>query len=127
MLVLKKRHGSKFWTARGTYCGIKVDRSLGVTDKREAQAILAKIQAEIFERASGRTPSKGPTFAEAVISYVKNGGEKRFLEPLSKHFGEYFQSKRLTSKRLMQPPLLSIRMVHQAHGTGRFTLQFQQS
>ena len=89
MLKLSKRHGSKFWTARGTYCGIKVDRSLGVTEKREAEAILAKLQKEIFERASGRVPEKaGPSFAQAVISYVKLGGERRFLEPLLKYFGE---------------------------------------
>ena len=89
MLKLSKRHGSKFWTARGTYCGVKVDRSTGVTDKRQAEAILAKIQKEIFERASGRVQEKaGITFAEAVISYVELGGEKRYLEPLLNHFGE---------------------------------------
>ena len=87
MLVLKKRHGSKFWTARGTYLGVNVDRSLGVNEKREAEAILAKLQKEIFERASGRVPEKaGPSFAQAVISYVKLGGERRFLEPLLKYF-----------------------------------------
>jgi hypothetical protein len=89
MLVLKKRHGSKFWTARGTYLGVKVDRGTGASDKGEAQAILAKIQNEIFERASGRVPEKaGPTFARAVITYVQKGGEKRFLEPLLKYFGD---------------------------------------
>jgi integrase len=89
MLKLSKRHGSKFWTARGTYLGVKVDRSTGACDKGEAQAILAKIQNEIFERASGHVPEKaGPTFAEAVILYCKKGGEKRFLEPLLKYFGD---------------------------------------
>ena len=89
MLKLSKRHGSKFWTARGTYLGVKIDRSTGACDKGEAQAILAKIQNEIFERASGRVPEKaGPGFAQAVISYVKLGGERRFLEPLLKYFGE---------------------------------------
>jgi hypothetical protein len=89
MLKLSKRHGSKFWTARGTYLGVKIDRSTGACDKGEAQAILAKIQNEIFERASGRIPEKeGPSFAQAVISYVKLGGERRFLEPLLKYFGE---------------------------------------
>jgi hypothetical protein len=89
MLKLSKRHGSKFWTARGTYLGVNVDRSTGASDKGEAQAILAKIQNEIFERASGRIPEKaGPNFAQAVISYVKLGGERRFLEPLLKYFGE---------------------------------------
>lgn len=89
MLKLSKRHGSKFWTARGTYLGVKVDRSTGASDKGEAQAILAKIQNEIFERASGRVPEKaGPGFAQAIISYVKLGGERRFLEPLLKYFGD---------------------------------------
>jgi hypothetical protein len=94
MLVLKKRHGSKFWTARGSYLGVKVDRSTGACDKGEAQAILAKIQNEIFERARGRIPEKaGPTFAEAVILYCKKGGERRFLEPLLKYYGDLPISK----------------------------------
>jgi hypothetical protein len=42
MLVLKKRHGSKFWTARGSYLGVKVDQSLRTGDMGEAQLSLAK-------------------------------------------------------------------------------------
>ncbi len=96
MLKLSKRHGSKFWTARGTYLGVKVDRSLRTGDRREADVLLAKIQKEIFDQKSGRESggaALGPTFAEAVISYVEQGGEKRFLEPLLKHFGELPISK----------------------------------
>src|ERR1700730_10760760 len=32
MLALKQRHGSKNWTARGTYLGVKVDRSTGACE-----------------------------------------------------------------------------------------------
>lgn len=90
MLVLKKRHGSKFWTARGTYCGIKVDRSLRTGDRGEAQLLLAKIQKQIYDEQTGQSggDSFGPTFAEAVINYVQKGGERRFLEPLLKYFGD---------------------------------------
>jgi hypothetical protein len=93
MLKLSKRHGSKFWTARGR---VKVDQSLRTGDRREADVLLAKIQKEIFDQKSGRESggaALGPTFAEAVISYVEQGGEKRFLEPLLKHFGELPISK----------------------------------
>jgi integrase len=90
MLKLSKRHGSKFWTARGTYLGVKVDQSTGASDKREAEAILDKIKREIFFEKTGQGggASSGPTFAEAVISYLEKGGERRYLEPLLRYFGD---------------------------------------
>jgi hypothetical protein len=84
MLRLSRRHQTKFFYARGTYLGVKVDRSVGTSDRKEAEALLAKFQKEIFERASGR--NAGPPFAEAALTYMNSGGERRFLKPLLLHF-----------------------------------------
>jgi len=86
MLKLSRRHGTKFFYARGTYLGVSLDRSTGVSDRKEAEVLLAKIQKQIFNRESGR--AAGPSFAEAALTYMKAGGERRFLEPVLRHFGD---------------------------------------
>ncbi len=88
MLKLTKRHGSPNWTARGTYLGVTVERSLGTGDKRQAAALLAKLQIEIFE-AHVRGPAvQVPTFAEAALMHMKKTGARRFMAPLLRYFGD---------------------------------------
>ena len=86
MLKLCKRKNSTSWYARGTFLKVTVDQSLGTGDRKEAEILLAKIQKQIFDRASGRATS--PSFAEAALTYMEGGGERRFLPPLLRHFGE---------------------------------------
>jgi integrase len=90
MLKLFRRHDSPYWTIRGRYLTVKVDSSTKTSDRREAGLVLAKLQKQIFDQQTGQGGSlqKGPSFAEAIISYVQKGGERRFLEPLLQHFGE---------------------------------------
>lgn len=82
-LVPPRPGRSPNWTIRGTYRGVSVDRSAGTPDKRKARAALKSLELEI-ERGELSTDL---TFADAVIAYVKGGGEKRYLEPLLDHFG----------------------------------------
>ena len=50
--------------------------------------LLAKLQNEIFEdRARGPIPEV-ETFAGAALRYMEAGGEKRFIAPVLRHFGE---------------------------------------
>jgi integrase len=62
-----------------------VDESTNVTDKEQAEAIRAKREWEIITRQIGGTRATA-TFLEAAVSYMENGGEARFLEPLINHF-----------------------------------------
>ncbi len=74
------------WRIRGTYLGIRVERSSGTGEKRVAAKMLAKIKDEI-ERGAYATPGV-VTFAGAATLYMRGGGERRFMEPLLLHFGD---------------------------------------
>jgi len=74
------------WRVRGSYLGVRVERSTGTGEKRLAIKALAKIKDEI-ERGAFATPGVA-TFASAAALYMRNGGETRFMEPLLLHFGE---------------------------------------
>jgi integrase len=88
VLKLTKRHGSPNWTARGTYLGVKVERSLGTGDKRQAATLLAKLQIEIFENHVHGPAVRIPTFAEAALTHMKKTGARRFMSSLLRYFGD---------------------------------------
>jgi integrase len=84
-LALVKRPKSPHWIIRGTIRGRRVEESAGTGDRSVAEEIRAKREAELFQEAVyGRRATA--TFAEAALSYLEAGGEKRFLEPIIKHF-----------------------------------------
>lgn len=82
-LNLIERNG--FWYASGTVGRQRVRRSLGTRDRAQAEEARAQLEARLWKR---HTYGDGAvrTFEEAVTSYVKQGGEARFLEPLLRHF-----------------------------------------
>ena len=84
-LVPPREGRSKFYRVRGTYLGVRVDRTTETADKAVARRLLAGWKAQI-ERGelSGR---RELTFAAAILSYIKAGGERRFLVPIKEHFG----------------------------------------
>jgi integrase len=85
-LRLVRRPKSPYWIIRGTVRRIRVEESSGTSDKRVAEEIRAKREAEILaESVYGRRATA--TFAEASLSYLEAGGDKKFLEPVIKHFG----------------------------------------
>jgi integrase len=76
---------------RGTYLHISVDQSTGARDEKTAKVALRKLKADI---EAGTFTIKGdPTFAEKALSYMEGGGERRFMAPLLKHFGNIQLSK----------------------------------
>lgn len=86
MLRIVRRPKSPNWIIRGTLRGIRVEESTGTSDKRIAEEIRAKREAEILTSSIyGRAATA--TFAEAALSYLENGGEKRFTAPIISHFG----------------------------------------
>jgi integrase len=91
MLKLYRRSRDKNWRIRGTLFGRKLEESTETADKVQAEILLNARIAEITRHhvqgaVLGRRPA--PTFAGAVVTYVENGGERRFLVPLLKIFGE---------------------------------------
>lgn len=85
-LKLVRRPKSPHWIIRGTLRGIRVEESTGVGDRRAAEEIRAKREAEILAQSVyGRRATA--TFAEAALSYLEQGGSRRFLEPVIRHFG----------------------------------------
>jgi integrase len=85
-LRLVRRPKSPHWIIRGTVRRVRVEESSGTSDKRVAEEIRAKREAQILaESVYGRRATA--TFAEAALSYLEAGGNKKFLEPVIKHFG----------------------------------------
>ena len=85
-IKLVRRPKSPNWIARGTIRGIRIEESTGTGDKRVAEEIRAKREAELLAQSVyGRRATA--SFAEAALTYLENGGERRFLGPVIKHFG----------------------------------------
>lgn len=77
-LKLVKRKDSKAWWIRGTVHGQTVYESTGTDDEEVAEAIRIKREAGIVsDYVFG--PKATRTFAQAVESYLKAGGDKRFI------------------------------------------------
>jgi hypothetical protein len=84
-LRLVRRPKSPNWIIRGTVRGIRVEESAGTSDRRVAEEIRAKREAEILtDSVYGRRATC--TFAEAALSYIECGGSTRFLEAVLRHF-----------------------------------------
>jgi len=78
---------------RGTVRGIPVDRSAGTSNRRAAEELAVKIEAELLERSIHGAPASEsePLFAQAVKGYLAEAGRSQdtryWLVPLAKHFG----------------------------------------
>lgn len=80
---------SKYWYARGTINGRRIERSTGETSKSKARARLTQITADEEGRIDLATiPWQKRTFAQGVSDYIDGGGELRFLDKPLAHFGE---------------------------------------
>jgi integrase len=81
-----KRPKSPHWIMRGTVRGIRIEESTRTDDRRAAEEIRAKREAEILEQSvHGRRATA--TFPQAVVSYIEQGGPRRFLGRIVEHFG----------------------------------------
>lgn len=79
---------SKFYRVRGTYLGVRVDRTTETTEERAAKVILKRWKEEI-ERGTyshgiprAETVKRPATFGDAAIAYIDAGGERAFLGPI---------------------------------------------
>lgn len=82
-LTLKERDG--IWYVSGTIGGKRVRRSLETRDRKVAEELKAQYEAREWKRrAYGEEAVR--LFEEAAASYMKQGGEGRFLPAIIKHF-----------------------------------------
>ncbi|MGX9389608.1 tyrosine-type recombinase/integrase [Nitrobacteraceae bacterium UC4449_H16] len=88
MLKLTERHGSSYYYLRGTVRGISIDESTGIArgNKKAAEEYKVIREREVLEESIHGKRAVA-TFSQAALSYIENGGSKRFLEPILKHFG----------------------------------------
>jgi hypothetical protein len=87
-LVDPRKGKSPNFTIRGSYLGVRVDKS-SRTDRRSiARGILAKLEHAI-ERGEypPRQVALGKTFLSAAVSYMEAGRRPRYVARLIKHFG----------------------------------------
>jgi len=85
MLKLVKRNGQKFWIARGTVNGKRIERSTKCTRKSDAEVECRRIEDEI-KKLQGGEAKEVVTFARAVTYYIELGHSPRFLKPLLDYF-----------------------------------------
>ena len=76
---------SPYWSVRGTYLGVYVDRSTKARKRAVAGKVLKRIERDI-ERGEFAQPGE-PTFASAAAAYMRAGGERTYLTKLLNHFG----------------------------------------
>ncbi|MEM7006236.1 MAG: site-specific integrase [Pseudomonadota bacterium] len=80
-----KRKGNKYFLARGTVQGKRVERSLETGIRSIANARLRELEIELeVERVHGPQIK----FYEAAIKYMEDGGERRFLTPILQYLGD---------------------------------------
>lgn len=82
-LEIKDRDG--VWYAVGTVNGERIRKSLGTRDRQTAEEQCSLYEARLWKRHSyGEEAVR--TFEEAAESYLRQGGEGRFLPRILKHF-----------------------------------------
>lgn len=92
------RRGDVYYI-RGTVAGQRVYESTRLGDRKAADILRARREAEIIERAAyGRAATT--TFAEAALTYMQSGGEARYLGPILKHLGPKFRLVDMTNDQV---------------------------
>lgn len=75
-----------YYSVRGTYLGVYVDRSTKTGKRAVAVKVLKGIERDI-ERGAFSVKGEA-TFASAATSYMNAGGERKYLKRLLEHFGD---------------------------------------
>jgi integrase len=90
-LIPPREGKTPYFAGRGTYLGIRIDRSTKAGKRAIAVQVIKKWEREI-ERGEFSQPGE-PTFASAAAAYMRAGGDRRFMKRLLEYFGERPLSK----------------------------------
>jgi integrase len=91
--------GIPFWSVRGQVKGRRIERSTGARDRRQAELKLAEWTLELQAEA---THGRRPTFAEAAVAYLRDGGEGRYLPPILTYLGAHELVDEVTPQRMAE-------------------------
>lgn len=83
--LVRFKNRSPHYYLRGAVRGQAVFETTKTSDRDAAEAIRIKREAELLER-SIFGPGATVSFLEAAVSYLDDGGESRFIQPLVDHF-----------------------------------------
>jgi integrase len=86
VMPLKLIKRGSYWHLRGTVRGVPVRETTECAERADAEEVRIKRESEIVKR-SIHGASATATFIEATVTYLEAGGEARFVEPLTTHFG----------------------------------------
>jgi len=82
---LKPKLFDGVWYAYGTFDGKRIRKSLGTRDEQTAKEQCALFEARLWKRRSyGEEAVR--TFDEAALSYMRQGGERRYLPKIIRFF-----------------------------------------
>lgn len=84
MLKPVKRKNSPYWIARGSIDGHRIEVSTKEKDYKKARSICIQIASEYVNCSADKNAPI--TFEQAMNDYVSQGGERRYLPKLKKHF-----------------------------------------
>jgi hypothetical protein len=84
-----------YYSVRGTYLGVYVDRTTKTTERRKAKAVIEKWKREI-ERGQYAAAKpviaeapREPTFADATLAYLRANGDPTYLRAIIDQNGIY--------------------------------------
>jgi integrase len=82
-LKLQERRG--IWYAVGTVAGKRIRQSLETRDRSTAEELRAQFEARLWKRHTyGEEAVR--TFEEAALSYMQQGGERRYIPKVLRYF-----------------------------------------
>src|SRR5262249_19134080 len=87
-----RKDKSPNYSIRGTYLGVRVDKSSGTPRRSVALTILKRLEGAIergeYPPKEAAPSGEQPTFLSAANAYMEAGGSRKFVGKLIKHFGE---------------------------------------
>src|SRR5262245_11192828 len=86
-LKLIRIPGSPNWYLRGTVRKVRVYETCGTTDKSAAEAIRARREWALLQGSVFGSKATTTTLIRAAVLYLENGGEPRFIKPITDYFG----------------------------------------
>jgi integrase len=85
-LIPPRKGKTPYFAGRGTYLGVRVDRSTKASKRAVALKVIAQWERDI---ESGCFAVEGEqTFASSAAAYMRAGGERKYLKKLLEHFGD---------------------------------------
>jgi integrase len=81
-LKIYKRADSPYYQITGTLCGQRVRQSTGTDDEEKAERQRIDLERSILD---GHSPTK--TVAHAVVAYIENNGENKYLDKIVETLG----------------------------------------